>query len=420
MPDALRGFRGRVALVALAGVAVRLFYVYVLSPDTRGIGDWFYFHWQANLVADGKGFIEPFSYMLEGKEIASASHPPLWTLLLSGVSKLGYTGFHAHRAAGCVLAGATIFAIAYLGRRAGGERVGLLAAGLFAAYPLMIAADGSLMSEALYSLTIALLLLAAYRLLDRPSTRAALALGAAIGFATLVRSEALLFIPLVALPLAWRAGEHRLRTAGLAVLATLVVLTPWTVRNVTTFDYPVVVSTNGPAALKGANCPETYSGPNIGYWEIGCIGFTGRDKLNEAKAGRQWTRDALGFMRDHRGELPAVLAARVGRTWDVFQTRRMIPFAEGRHPDAERAGLVMYFLLLPLGAWGALVLRRRGQRLLILLAPALLVTLVSLAVYGIPRFRHAFEIPLVVLAAIALASLGEAGAARLAARRASA
>ena len=49
--------------------------------------------------------------------------------------------------------------VGLLGRRAGGERLGLLAAGLCAVYPLMIAVDGALMSETLYGPLIAVALL---------------------------------------------------------------------------------------------------------------------------------------------------------------------------------------------------------------------------------------------------------------------
>ena len=42
--------------------------------------------------------------------------------------------------------------VALLGRRLAGERAGLIAAGIAAIYPTLIAADGALMSETLYGL----------------------------------------------------------------------------------------------------------------------------------------------------------------------------------------------------------------------------------------------------------------------------
>jgi hypothetical protein len=108
-----------------------------------------------------------------------------------------------------------------------------------------------------------------------------------------------------------------------------------------------------------------------------------------------------------------VLAVRFLRTWDLFQTSQMVNYAEGRSLHAERAGIVCYFLMLLLVPWGIVVLRRRGQPLWILLMPFVMVSLVSIAWYGIPRFRHAAEIPIIVLASVSAVDL----AGRLAARR---
>ena len=401
----MRRFHWILLGIAAAAVTIRLLYVYVLSPDVRGVGDWYYFHWQANLIASGHGFIEPFSYMFGGESFPSASHPPLWTVLLAGVSKLGFTHPHAHRAVGAVVGGATIFVLGLLGRRVAGERVGLVAAFIGTAYPLFIAADGSLMSESLYGLLVALTLLGAYRLHDRGDRTSAVLLGLAIGFACLVRSEALFFLPLLVVPVAWRLGRDRAWNIGLACLAALIVVTPWTIRNWSVFGRPVVISTNGPAVLKGANCAKTYHGPDIGYWRLDCIGFTHKDVRNEAKTGERFTKEALGYMGDHITELPPVLAVRVLRTWDLYQPARMVAFAEGRSLNAERAGIVVYYGLMLLAIWGVVVLRRRREPLWILLMPAVMVTIVSLGWYGVPRFRHAFEIPLVVLASVALVDL---------------
>jgi 4-amino-4-deoxy-L-arabinose transferase-like glycosyltransferase len=388
--------------IAAAAVTIRLLYVYVLSPDVRGIGDWYYFHWQANLIAAGHGFIEPFSYMFKNHAaIPSASHPPLWTLLLAGVSKLGFTHPHAHRAVGAVVGAGTVVVLGLLGRRVAGERVGLVAAGIGCCYPLFVAADGSLMSESLYGLLVALTLLSGYHLHDRGTAKSAALFGVAVGLACLVRSEALLFLPLLLVPIVWRGAHDRVRNIAIGVLATMIVLTPWTVRNWSAFGRPVLISTNGPAALKGANCAKTYGGMDIGYWRLDCISIGPQDVKNEAKSGPRWTREALGYARDHASQLPKVLVFRFLRTWDLFQTRRMVYFAEGRSFHAERAGIICYFVMMLLVPWGIILLRRRDRPLWILLMPFVMVSIVSVAWYGIPRFRHAAEIPIIVLASVA-------------------
>ena len=101
----------------------------------------------------------------------------------------GGSGYVAHRLTGAFVGTAAVIAIGYLGRRVGGPRTGLIAGGIAAAYPVLIAADGSLLAESLFGLCVAVAMLVAYRLLDQPNGWWALAAGAAIGIASLVRSE---------------------------------------------------------------------------------------------------------------------------------------------------------------------------------------------------------------------------------------
>jgi len=175
-----RGFALRLAGLAAAGVGLRALYLFTVARHVNGAGDWHFYHWQANLIAEGRGFIEPFKFLFDHHVSPSAGHPPLYPLALAVVSKLGGTGELSHRALGLILGACTIVLVGLLGRRAGGERLGLLAAALCAVYPLMIAVDGALMSETLYGPLIAVALLAAWRLIDRPGPRIALATGAAI------------------------------------------------------------------------------------------------------------------------------------------------------------------------------------------------------------------------------------------------
>ena len=128
------------------------------------------------------------------------------------------------------------------------------------------------MSETLYGLFVAIALLLAYRLLDHPGAWTAAALGASIGAATLVRGEGILFVFLLALPVAWRGGRPgRVLRMGVTVLATVLVLAPWTIRNHFALDAFVPISTNESTLVAGANCADTYRGEDLGYWRLECI-----------------------------------------------------------------------------------------------------------------------------------------------------
>jgi Dolichyl-phosphate-mannose-protein mannosyltransferase len=388
------------ALIAAAGLAVRLAYALALVKSKPLLGDALEFHLQANLLADGKGYIQPFLYQAQGIARASADKPPLYPFLEAGVSLLGGRSWAWHQLVGCVAGTGTVAVIGLVGRRAAGPRAGLIAAGLAAAYPLLVAADGSLRSESVYALCIALVLLAALRYREAPSVRRAGLLGVAVAAAALTRGEALVLLVLLALPLCgWRR-------AGVAALACVVVLAPWLARCWIVFDRPVLISTNVGGLLAGANCDTTYRGDLIGQWDFGCI--PPPIHANEALEAERLRDRGLRYARHHAGRLPLVEAARLGRSFELFRPReqaRQETFFEGRNLRVEQAGVVFYYALVLLAAYGVVVLRRRDGPWAVLLAPVALVVFVTVISYGFTRLRVAAEPALVVLAAVALDAL---------------
>src|SRR5439155_4402625 len=167
-------------------------------------------------------------------------------------------------------------------------------------------------------------LLLAFRRRERRSVRLAAALGAVIGLAALTRSEALLLLVLLGLPLTGRAWKP-----GLALLAACaVVLTPWTIRNISAFDRFTLISHNDSTVLAGANCPRTYHGADLGSWRFDCISM--RKTFKEGRQAATWRREGLDYATAHAGRWPAVVPVRVLRTWDLWQPHRQVDLAEGR------------------------------------------------------------------------------------------
>jgi 4-amino-4-deoxy-L-arabinose transferase-like glycosyltransferase len=385
------------AIVALA-VAIRVVHTLVEAPwPPPALDDQFYFSALPKLIADGHGFVAPFKYVFRDAVAATAEHPPFHSVVLAGLAEVGLTSADAQRLAGAAFGGGTVATLGLLGRRLAGWRAGLLAAAIAAVHPTLVAADGALMTESLYGLLVALMLLAAYRLLDEPTPGRALALGAVGGLAALTRGEALLLLPLLLVPLLRRPAG--LRPAAAAALAFVLVLTPWTIRNWIVFDQPVLVATNSGTAIAGANCGETYSGDRLGGWWPDCIRS---HPGNEAEHHSEALRDGVRYAGDHAGRLPVVLAARLGRVWSVYDPFQ-IP--EGRSPRVQKAGVILFYLLVPLAVWGWLALRRREIPAWILLAPLVVVSVTALLTYGNVRFREPAELSVVVLAAVGIDAL---------------
>ncbi len=390
----------------LVGLAVRIVYVTTVPEDPTG-GDPLFYHLQANLLADGKGFSEPFLWLDTGRLVPTAVHPPLYTLVLATSSVLGFDGFLAHKLVSALVGALAVGAVGLVGREVAGPRAGLVAAALTAVYPNFFVLDGTLLSEGLFVLTMALATLASYRLLRSPTVAAAAVFGVALGLAALTRGEAVLLVPLVGVPIVFLAGRmtlvRRLVLIGVVGLATLATLAPWAVRNSARFERPVLLSTNSEEVLAFANCENTYGGYFFGFWDYTC--HFGDPEGDETERALYWREQGLDYARDHADRLPAVVAARVGRVWDVFRPsqNRIFSILDGRTLGWARTGQYAYWALLPLAAIGAVILWRRRPALLVpLVGQIVLVTLTAAYAYGATRFRVPGEVALLVLAAVAL------------------
>lgn len=395
-----------IALVAFAG---RVWVVAEVATREPAGGDPRYYHVQANLLADGKGFAEPFRWERTGELEPSAIHPPGFTVWLAASSVVGLDGVFAHKVMSALAGALTVVVVGLLGQRLAGPNAAIAAATLAALHPNLWVIDGALMPEALFGLAVAGVLLAAYR---ATAVRGAAVVGAAIGAAALVRGEAVLFVPLLGLWLALRRGagdlrQRVLRAAAVALVAAAVVA-PWTIRNLTTFDSPVLLSANGDEVLRNANCDRTWSGPIVGFWSVECYEPEPPAALDEAERAAFWRRAGVAYIAEHRDRLPYVVATRVGRVWDVFRPTQNVDLStiEGRDRDVARAGQLVYFALVPVAAIGAVVLRRRRVPVWPLLSTTVVVTGSAVYAYGVTRFRLPAEIALVTLAGCAIGSLG--------------
>jgi 4-amino-4-deoxy-L-arabinose transferase-like glycosyltransferase len=219
--------------------------------------------------------------------------------------------------------------------------------------------DGLVMSETLTALTVVGALLGALWWRERPSVRRAAVAGALCGVAILARVEFALLVPLLAVVFALtlrRPARERWTQAAVAVVAALVVVAPWVGFNLARFDEPTFVSTNDGLTLAGANCPSVYYGVSTGFWSLAC----GQDPPpgDQSQTSSALRRRGLDYMKDHLGRLPAVVLARVGRTWSIFRPLDMVHLntGEDREEWVTRLGLVAYYPTMLLAIAGAVVL----------------------------------------------------------------
>jgi len=399
----------RLALIGLLALSVRVAYIGVAKwSDEVEFSDALYYASQAQQLADGEGFQH------KTWDRPAADHAPLTQISQAPTAFVFGESILAQRLVQAVYGTLAVLAIALLARRvAEDDRVGLWAGGIAAVYPNLWVNDGVVLAETLTALLVAALLLAVYSYLDRPRPALAAAVGGLAGLAALTRAELAVLGVLAFLPVVHRAlsdWSGRLRAVGLAGLVGAVVLAPWMLYNAGRFEKPVLVSTNDGLTLLGANCDTQYDGPDPGLWGIECVGGAfseEQQRRDQSEVNADQRHLAVEYAKDNLGDLPRVAGIRVARTWSLYDPASMVVFTEneGREPPVAWAGFVTWWLLVPFAVGGAVLLRQRGRTIWPLLAPVLVVTVISAAFYGLIRFRVPAEVSLVVLAAVAAAEL---------------
>jgi 4-amino-4-deoxy-L-arabinose transferase-like glycosyltransferase len=321
---------------------------------------------------------------------------------------------------------AAIFVVFLLGHRLGGRWVGLIAAFGVAVYPPFIHSTGELMSEPPAILTLPAAVLAFLWASERDRLSAWLVPGLLFGLTAMFRPEYLLvgaaFVVLAAIRVGsargWRPG---LAGGALALLALLVPIAPWTVRNVVVLDRVVPISTGGGKALYVG----TYL-PADGEYQRVKADLVARYQHRQLAPSSQALDDvdptpifdrvaerypelprdsALGkigkqnfskfFGEDPAGYL-AMTARKVGRMWSSGVGEAM----------SSGVGRAIQILLLALGLAGLVLLwmRRRWWHLVALATPILLVTAVGAISLAAPRRNEVLMTLAFPLAALALSS----------------
>ena len=400
-------FRGTLALITLAGLANRTAAT-LRHRDYPVIGDALTFHLEGGHLAHGEGFRRIF------EDVPTAEHPPLFICLLAAFTLLGAGGILAQQLLLGVVGAATVVLVGLLGRRVRGRarrahrRRGRRRPS--AAVARRRRADERVAVRAVRRRRAARrvrLRRHADRRARGARRRARRARGADPG-------EALLLVPLLALATLVRAplpGRARLAHLGALVAAFAVVLAPWSIRNALTFDAPVLISANADGVWAGANCEPTYYGPIVGSWDFPCYGR--RPAGDEAEQSKEYRRRGIAYMRAHAGRVPVVLAARLGRVWDVYRPdqNRVFAASEGRRPAPSGSASCSTGCSCPPPWPGRGCSRRRRHVLAILLAPAAMVTVTRAPeLRRDAAFRFAAE-PSTVVAGRARGGRAPAGAA---------
>ncbi|MEY2434582.1 MAG: hypothetical protein QOC92_4307 [Acidimicrobiaceae bacterium] len=387
---------------------LRVAYVLAFSDRIQVGLDSIWYRLVSGTIASGDGYIDPEMFYGHGTSVATAFRPPLYPFFLALVTKTIGSSPRTFQLAGCGVGVITIVLVGYLGRRVAGNAVGLCAAALAAVYPIFLAVDAAVMSETLYVPLVAGCVLAVYRAMEQPTTLQWALVGALAGAAILTRGDAVLLIPVLVVPAAlfglhlpWR--RRLVLAVGSLTVAGLVVA-PWVIRNDQRLGTPTIATLQTGTAIAGTNCPDTYYGKLLGSWSFECTQRPDQASISEVALNNELQRDGRRYVLDHSGRLLLVVPARILRQWGLYN-----PIDEARFEAVESRNvtwqLVSWTAYLPvalLAGYGLVLLRRRGARVLPLVAIIVTVTGTAALVYGQQRLRVSAEPVLLVGAAVAI------------------
>jgi hypothetical protein len=375
-----------IVAAAVAGLLLRLAFAFLYWHDKPLTHDEREYLALAASVSSGRGF----AYAAEAgtRTTPRFGRAPGYPLFLAaiGAGAGEYTASPARVKIAQAFVGAlAVWIVGLLGARAAGPAAGAAAAALAAVYPPLVWICAYALSEALYC-TVAL---AAVFLLNRaidacsrvnlpsragPGVSLAAAAGCATGAAILVRPAMLFFVPLALL---WLLSSRRFVLAAALAAGTVIVVAPWTIRNLRVYDRFVLVASEGGVTFWTGNHPlargegDLAANPALKAAEIAFR--TAHPGATAEELEPLYYRDAFRYIAAHPGRW-LLLLVRKG----VYTIVPAGPSYTLHSTLYRTASIVSYLLVLPFAVAGIRAWwcgPRKPEALFLLAASAVLVCL---------------------------------------------
>ncbi len=403
-------FAGSLFAVFLFGVTARLLYVSFVVPHILMGFDAAWYVTEGHALLQGHGYVEPRVFLSTGQFLPTANFPPLWPAVLAIANWAGLDSSTASRYVGVGIGSLTVVVTGLTGRRIASPFVGVVAAILVAVNPMLIAADGSLMSESLYVLLIITVVFLVIRALERPQWVHFGVAGLVLGLAALTRSDAVIFLAVLVVALWWSLRvvpfQQRLGYV-LVLLATFSIpFGAWAWSRSSQMGGLVLATSNSGNLLTVSNCNGTYYGSRLGAIDEACA-----SNLRPGENEREWAATsrarALGYAREHWTRTPVVATARMARVWGFWspQPQARLEELETRNYHWQLIGWGFDIILVLAAFPGFIDLYRKRKTIVPLVAVIIGVTVTAAISNGNHRFRLAADPVVAICAAVGIALL---------------
>ena len=365
-----------------------------------GIQDQVSYDALAHSLLDGRGysFTENW-YPFTPANTPTAHWSFLYPLYLAGIYAV--TGYHplVARLLQAAVGGALLCWLVYkIGRRVANEETGLVGAGLTAVYGYFIYYNVALMTETFFIVLVLLTLYLSLELKENPTPIRWVWLGLSIGLASLLRQTVLLFVPFL---LFWLFLELRHRGIrwwhfALPVLITVLLITPWSLRNYRVYNEFLLLNSNAGYALFASN------NPNLGTdWNNDRVVVPLPPELkgkNEPQLDRALTRRGVDF----------ILADPQRYLWlTLDKTQEFFWFWPSSHSSriSNLNRVLSFGLYLPFMLVGLYLSLSRWRNFMVLYLFILIHTTIHLLSWPAPRYRLTVDAVSMVFAALAVLEL---------------
>ncbi len=398
-------------LVALAAVMVlavglRLAVGLVRLDQLYWLGDSKVYRQLADNLVDGRGLVmTDFAGRLR-----QAERMPGYPLALAAL-RWAFAQSDAAVVIAQSLLGAVSVALAYLlGREVAGRTAGFVAAALVAMSPWQVYFATVALTECWSTPLLLATILCAVRAVDATlggpdesgrSTRRpgwAWPVGAGLCCAALVYAhpEFLALPPLVGLvAVVARGRKQHLARWALAVAVLLLALAPWWIRNRVVLGSAVLATTRGGVTLYDGVGPQATGRSDMRFEQL--LADQTRT-LDELAYDAYYRRKSLRQIRAEPWRIVGLVPRKLSRLWSPTPN-----LAEGQRPLYRWASRLAYIPMVAGAMLGLVVLLRQPKRLVLLVAPVVMVTLVHAVLVGSIRYRVPIEPMLFVMAGAAIA-----------------
>jgi hypothetical protein len=392
------------AAVALVARLVFGFGYWVDKPLTHDENEYLAL---ARSIASGHGFIYDEAHDTgTAQQFGRAPGYPLFLAVLDAGRPAPTSTPPRVKVAQAVVGAWTVWLLGAIARRASGPASGVWAASIAAIYPPLVTLPAYALSETLYSAvalgTAAVLQIAVDRSGGHDRVRSsvgwALAAGALAGASALIRPAMLVFVPLACV---WLIARRQATLAVAVAVASIVVIAPWTVRNLWVHDRFVLIASEGGVTFWTGNHPlargegDLAANPELKRAELAFR--EARPGLSPEQLEPLYYREALSWIRSQPLDWASLLVRK------AFYT--IVPTGPSYAVHSARYRVVSiapYLIVFPFAVVGLVRLWRSQQRPTALLLLAASSVLVGLIFFPQERFRMPVVDPMLIVSAAAL------------------